>query len=77
MLSQANSDEGLQLPSVRNIDLHALGAGRLVLMIWAMENFAVANIMSTATRRFMTPVLYIITVSHRCDLQKLPMTWSY
>lgn len=35
MLSKANSEVALQLPSVRNIDLHASEAGRLVLMIWA------------------------------------------
>lgn len=70
-----NSEEGLQLPSVRNIDLHASGAGRLVLLIWAMGNLAVADMFIT-THRFMTPVLYI-TMSHGCDLQKLPMASSY
>lgn len=34
------------------------------------------DMMSIATHRFMTPVLYI-TVSHGCDLQKLPRASSY
>lgn len=76
MFSQASSQEGLQLPSVRNIGLHASGAGRLVLMIWAMGNLAIADMMSKTIPRVMTPVLYI-TVSHGCDLEKLPMTSSY
>lgn len=79
-LSQANNEEGLQTPSVRNIGVHALGAVRLVLMIWATGNRAVgsviADMMSTTVHRFTVPVLHI-EVSHGCDLQKLLTTSSY